>query len=128
MVMLLCPEMPMTTLVDTLRGLDAALWRVGADSIEATHAKRFWAKVRQISLDQTSSGGPSLCHQCACFSAMVKAVENMSRINDLHVLDGVEDTSQGSRGYGFDHFSARQMVGSLVIQGSDAGIVDFDAR
>ena len=81
--MLLCPEMPMTTVADTLGKLDARLWRVAADYIEAAHAKSSWAKVPRISVDQTSSGwGPSLCHQCASLSAMVKAVEDTARIND----------------------------------------------
>jgi len=86
--MLLCPEMPMTTVADTLGELDARLWRVTADYLEAAHAKTSWAKVRRISVDQTSSRwGPSLCYQCAYLFAMVKAVEGMVRVNDFTFLD-----------------------------------------
>ena len=83
----------MTTVADTLGELDTRLGRVAADYIEAAHAKSFWAKVRRISVDQTSSRwGPSLCHQCAYLSAMVKAVEDTVRVNYFTFLDCLEGT------------------------------------
>ena len=53
--MLLCREMPMAAVSDTLGEHDTRLWRVAAHYVEAAHAKNSWAKVRAISVDETSA-------------------------------------------------------------------------
>ena len=53
--MLLCREMPMAAVADTLGEHDTRLWRVAAHYVEAAHAKSSWAKVRAISVDETSA-------------------------------------------------------------------------
>jgi hypothetical protein len=55
LVMLLCREMPMAEVADTLGEHDTRLWRVAAHYVEAAHAKSCWAKVRRISVDETSA-------------------------------------------------------------------------
>jgi transposase len=55
LVMLLCREMPMAALADTLGEHDTRLWRVAAHYVEAAHANSCWAKVRRISVDETSA-------------------------------------------------------------------------
>ena len=53
--MLLCREMPMAAVADALGEHDTRLWRVAAHYVEAAHAKNSWAKVRAISVDETSA-------------------------------------------------------------------------
>ena len=53
--MLLCREMPMAAVADTLREHDTRLWRVAAHHVEAAHANSSWAKVRRISVDETTA-------------------------------------------------------------------------
>lgn len=55
LVMLLCREMPMAAVADALGEHDTRLWRVAAHYVEAAHAKKSWAKVRAISVDETSA-------------------------------------------------------------------------
>jgi hypothetical protein len=55
LVMLLCREMPMAAVSDTLQEHDTRLWRVAAHYVEAAHANTSWAKVRRISVDETSA-------------------------------------------------------------------------
>jgi transposase len=55
LAMLLCREMPMAAVADALGEHDTRLWRVAAHYVEAAHAKNSWAKVRAISVDETSA-------------------------------------------------------------------------
>jgi transposase len=55
LAMLLCREMPMAAVADALGEHDTRLWRVTAHYVEAAHAKNSWAKVRAISVDETSA-------------------------------------------------------------------------
>jgi transposase len=55
LAMLLCREMPMAAVSDTLGEHDTRLWRVAAHYVEAAHAKSSWAEVRRISVDETSA-------------------------------------------------------------------------
>jgi transposase len=55
LVMLLCREMPMAAVSDTLQEHDTRLWRVAAHYVEAAHANNSWAQVRAISVDETSA-------------------------------------------------------------------------
>ena len=55
LAMLLCREMPMAAVSNTLGEHDTRLWRVAAHYVEAAHAKSSWAKVRAISVDETSA-------------------------------------------------------------------------
>ncbi len=55
LALLLCREMPMAAVSDTLGEHDTRLWRVAAHYVEAAHAKNSWAKVRAISVDETSA-------------------------------------------------------------------------
>ena len=55
LAMLLCREMPMAAVADALGEHDTRLWRVAAHYVEAAHAKNCWAKVRAISIDETSA-------------------------------------------------------------------------
>ena len=48
MLMLLCREMPMRAVADTLGAHDTRLWRVAAHYVEAAHTKNSWAKVRWV--------------------------------------------------------------------------------
>jgi transposase len=55
LVMLLCREMPMAAVADTLEEHDTRLWRVAAHYVEAAHANNSWAQVRRVSVDETSA-------------------------------------------------------------------------
>jgi transposase len=53
--MLLCREMPMAAVAVALGEHDTRLWRVATHYVEAAHAKNSWAKVRWVSVDETSA-------------------------------------------------------------------------
>lgn len=55
LTMLLCREMPMVAVANTLKEQDTRLWRVAAHYVEEAHAKTSWTEVRRISVDETSS-------------------------------------------------------------------------
>jgi len=55
LIMLLCREMPMAAVADTLEEHDTRLWRVAAHYVEAAHANSSWAQVRAVSIDETSA-------------------------------------------------------------------------
>jgi len=55
LIMLLCREMPMAAVADTLEEHDTRLWRVAAHYVEAAHANSSWAQVRRVSIDETSA-------------------------------------------------------------------------
>ena len=48
-------QIPMAAVADTLQEHDTRLWRVAAHYVEAANAKNSWAKVRAISVDETSA-------------------------------------------------------------------------
>jgi transposase len=55
LALLLCREMPMAAVADTLGEHDTRLWRVAAHYVEAAHAQNSWGQVRTISVDETSA-------------------------------------------------------------------------
>ena len=55
MTMLLCREMPMAAVAETLEEQDTRLWRVAAHYVEEAHAKTSWTHLKRISVDETSS-------------------------------------------------------------------------
>lgn len=55
LVMLLGRDMPMAAVAEALSEHDTRLWRVAAHYVEEAHAGESWAKVRRISVDETSS-------------------------------------------------------------------------
>ena len=54
--MLLCREMPMAAVADTLEGHDTRLWRVAAHYVEAAHANNSLAQLRRVSVDKPAPG------------------------------------------------------------------------
>ena len=54
--MLLCREMPMAAVADTLGEHDTRLWRVAAHYVEAAHAKNSWARCERSRLTKPVPG------------------------------------------------------------------------
>ena len=53
--MLLCQQMALAAVADMLRVHDTLLWRIVAHYVEEAQARRSWAGVRNILVDETSA-------------------------------------------------------------------------